>query len=154
MKCGAEAALLAAIAFALPELGAAQEDERAELSAESAEASAEFAEANGTQLSGETLFLVCAGCHSLDPANSELVGPHLAGIVGRQAGAVDGYPYSEALAGAAFAWERNLLFSWIVAAESLVPGTHMLHHSHLEPAEVFRLIDFLEGAARPGNHER
>ena len=115
---------------------------------------ARSADANGPGLGGEELFLTCAGCHSLEPANAELIGPHLAGIVGRETATLADYPYSEALAGANFVWDRNVLFSWIVAAESLVPGTHMLHQNHLEPDEVFRLIDFLESDAGIGTVER
>ena len=100
--------------------------------------------ANGAGLSGEALFLVCGGCHSLNPEEEFYVGPHLAGIVGRETAALADYDYSPALSAASFAWDRGVLFSWIVAAESLLPGTHMLHQNHLEPGEVHRLIDFLE----------
>ena len=99
---------------------------------------------NGSGLPGEVLFLACAGCHSLDPGDTLFVGPHLAGIVGRKAAALGDYPYSAALAEASFTWGPSVLFSWIAAAENLLPGTHMLYHNHLEPDEVFRLIDFLE----------
>ena len=103
---------------------------------------------NGTGLSGEALFLTCAGCHSLHPAEEFFVGPHLAGIVGRETAALADYAYSPALLAASFEWDRGVLFSWIVAAESLLPGTHMLYQNHLEPDEVYRLIDFLERNAQ------
>ena len=99
---------------------------------------------NGTGLSGEALFLACGGCHSLHPEEKFFVGPHLAGIVGRETAALANYPYSPSLSSASFAWDRGVLFSWIVAAESLLPGTHMLYQNHLAPDEVYRLIDFLE----------
>lgn len=69
---------------------------------------------------------------------------------GRRAGGLEDYVYSPALAEASFAWDRHVLFSWIVAVESLLPGTHMLYHNHLEADEVFRLIEYLEenGEAR------
>lgn len=107
-----------------------------------------------TALPGDQLFLACAGCHSLDPEDASFVGPHLAGIVGRQAGGLADYVYSPALAEASFAWDRNVLFSWIVAAESLLPGTHMLYHNHLEADEVFRLIDYLAESGEPHATER
>lgn len=100
--------------------------------------------ANGAGLSGEALFLVCGGCHSLNPEDEFFVGPHLAGIVGREIAALADYAYSPALSAASFAWDRGVLFSWIVAGESLLPGTHMLYQNHLKPGEVYRLIDFLE----------
>ena len=103
---------------------------------------------NGSGTPGEVLFLACAGCHSLDPGDTLFVGPHLAGIVGREAAALADYSYSAALAEASFTWGRSVLFSWIAATENLLPGTHMLYHNHLEPDEVFRLIDFLERNGR------
>ena len=110
--------------------------------------------ANGAGLSGEESFLACAGCHSLDPEDTFPMGPHLAGIVGRETAAVADHAYSAALSEASFVWDRNVLFSWIAAAESLLPGTHMLYHNHLEPDEVFRLIDFLEESGEPRAAER
>ena len=107
-----------------------------------------------TALPGEQLFLACAGCHGLQSEDTYLVGPHLAGIVGREAAALADYAYSPALSEASFVWDRNVLFSWIVAAESLLPGTHMLYHNHLEPDEVFRLIDFLQASGEPQAEER
>ena len=104
--------------------------------------------ANGGGLSGEALFLACGGCHSLNPEDEFFVGPHLAGIVGREIAALADYAYSPALSAASFAWDRGVLFSWIVAGESLLPGTHMLYQNHLEPGEVYRLIDFLEQNGR------
>ncbi len=151
------AALAAILLLALPKVGLAQEDAPAAAgpgeagppdATEPVRAGSVDADAAGP--SGEQLFLACAGCHALDAGNTDLVGPHLDGIVGREAAALAGYAYSEALSAASFVWDRNVLFSWIVAAETLVPGTHMLHHNHLEPDEVFRLIDFLERGARSG----
>ena len=159
------------IVFVLPQAVAAQDDIQVEIDNGLGEAErgtgagavetgtveamqARSTDANGPGLGGEQLFLTCAGCHSLDPANAGLIGPHLSGIVGREAAALADYPYSEELAGADFVWDRNVLFSWVAAAESLVPGTHMLHHNHLEPDEVFRLIDFLESGAGIGTVER
>lgn len=105
--------------------------------------------ANGGGLPGEALFLACGGCHSLNPEDEFFVGPHLAGIVGREIAALADYAYSPALSAASFAWDRGVLFSWIVAGESLLPGTHMLYRNHLKPGEVYRLIDFLEQNGRP-----
>jgi len=46
----------------------------------------------GDASNGEKLFKRCAACHSLD-AGVNKVGPSLAGTVGRECGAVDGYKY-------------------------------------------------------------
>lgn len=152
MKHAPDVALLAAVLLGIPVAGTPQVDARPDgdtAPPEEPRAAGSVA-GNGSGLSGEHLFLACAGCHGLNPEDTYLLGPHLAQIVGRQAGALADYAYSPALSEASFAWDRSVLFSWIVAAESLLPGTHMLYHNHLEPDEVFRLIDFLgeSGEAR------
>ncbi len=177
MKRARKVTLAVMILLVLPQVGAARDDDRAEpetvpdmvidhplrqrnVGAETAPAGAaapartRSGEPNAAGPTGEELFLACSGCHSLDPANIDLVGPHLVGIVGREVAALEDYPYSQELATAPLVWERNVLFSWIVATEGLVPGTRMLYHNHLKPEEVFRLIDFLQGSTRPEAAER
>ena len=147
--------LLAAVLLGLPVGGALQEDAPPDNDSPQGETgTADSAATDGTGPPGEQLFLACAGCHALQPEDANLVGPHLAGIVGRQSANLADYAYSPALAEASFAWDRNVLFSWIVAAESLLPGTYMLYHNHLEPDEVFRLIDYLEENGEPLATER
>lgn len=147
--------LLATVLLGLPVGGVLQEDALPDNdSAPGETGTADSAATHNTGPPGEQLFLACAGCHALQPEDTNFVGPHLAGIVGRQAGGLADYVYSPALAEASFAWDRNVLFSWIVAAESLLPGTHMLYHNHLEADEVFRLIDYLEESGEPQATER
>ncbi len=156
MKHAPGIAVLTAVLLALPVGSTSQDHARTDGdTAPTVEpGAADSAAGNGSGLSGEYLFLACVGCHSLDPADTYLVGPHLAGIEGRQAGELADYAYSPALAEASLVWDRNVLFSWIVAGESLLPSTHMLYHNHLEPDEVFRLIDFLEASGEPQAAQR
>ncbi len=65
---------------------------------------------------------VCADCHRLHHAK---VGPPLAGVFGRRAGAVAGYPYSAALAGAGFRWDASRLSAWLADPQQAVPGALM-----------------------------
>jgi cytochrome c len=64
----------------------------------------------------------CGACHSVD---EDRIGPHHRGIVGRKAGGIGGYEYSEALAKAQFVWNRELLMKWLTDPERLVPGQKM-----------------------------
>ena len=47
---------------------------------------------------GAKVFRKCKACHVADEEKNR-VGPHLVGISGRAAGAVDGFKYSDALSG-------------------------------------------------------
>jgi len=76
---------------------------------------------------GETLFLSeCRRCHAPD-ATDPSYGPQLDGIVGRQAGTVEGYEYSEALAGSGIVWTPAALRAWIEDNDGFMPGTKMRH---------------------------
>lgn len=52
--------------------------------------------ADGDPAAGEKTFKKCKACHVVD-SDKNRVGPSLKGVVGRAAGAVDGYKYSKAM---------------------------------------------------------
>jgi cytochrome c oxidase assembly protein Cox11 len=82
-----------------------------------------FAAASARAEDGATLFAErCAQCHALGQAK---IGPPLAGILGRQAGSVPGYPYSTALRQAGFAWTPARLETWLAGPQAMVPGAAM-----------------------------
>ena len=64
----------------------------------------------------------CIGCHSLD---SSRVGPAHRGVFGRRAGAVTGYPYSEAVQRSTLIWTAENLDRWLSNPEALIPGQKM-----------------------------
>ena len=62
---------------------------------------------------GKSTFNQCKACHALDHA---LVGPPLAGVVGRKAGSVAGYSYSELLKTASEAglvWDEGTIVEYL-----------------------------------------
>ena len=62
---------------------------------------------------GQSIFNQCKACHALDHA---LVGPPLAGVVGRKAGSVAGYSYSELMKAAGEAglvWDEATLVDYL-----------------------------------------
>ena len=52
----------------------------------------------GDAAMGEKVFRRCKACHYVDKEKNK-TGPHLVNIIGRAAGAVEGYKYSKAMAG-------------------------------------------------------
>ena len=96
-----------------------------------------------SELSGEQLFLACAGCHSIEQDSAHGVGPNLHGLAGRKAASAEGFAYSPALKEADITWNAGTLTAWIVRTEAMVPGTWMLYHNHLEAEEVNRLVQYL-----------
>ena len=64
----------------------------------------------------------CGGCHSVD---TDRVGPRHAGVLGRRAGSVRGFTYSDALRKSGLTWDAALLERWLANPEALVPGQRM-----------------------------
>jgi cytochrome c len=69
----------------------------------------------------------CAVCHTIDPAEPTRQGPPLRGIVGRRAGAVEGFHYSASFAKADFAWDDAKLDEWITNPQAMIPGSIMAY---------------------------
>ena len=77
----------------------------------------------------------CGGCHALD---RDKEGPRLGGVYGRTAGAIDSFPYSEALKKSKIVWSDATLEQWLTDTEKLVPNNDMAFH--VESAEERRAI--------------
>jgi cytochrome c len=72
---------------------------------------------------GQALFQKrCGGCHALD---SDHEGPRLRGVVGRMAGTVKTFKYSEPLQNARLTWDETKLDKWLTDTESVVPENDM-----------------------------
>ena len=81
--------------------------------------------ADDDPVNGEKVFeRKCARCHSMDPAKDKK-GPHLLGVIGRAAGSVPGYKYSDAMAAAKFDWSPARLTAFVAGPRSNLPGTKM-----------------------------
>jgi len=70
-------------------------------------------------------FMQCRSCHSTEPGKN-LIGPSLAGVVGRKAGSVPGFNYSAALKGSGITWNAAALDQWLTGPGKMVPGTRMV----------------------------
>jgi len=68
----------------------------------------------------------CAICHTIDKGGENRLGPNLFGIVGRRAGTVPDFKYTNAFrTTATFEWTEGLLGPWIALPAVMVPGTAM-----------------------------
>ena len=76
---------------------------------------------------GARAFQRCAACHSLRN-DDRSPGPGLRGVVGRGAGAVEGFAYSDAMRAAGrrgLVWDEATLERFLADPEAVVPGTTM-----------------------------
>lgn len=75
--------------------------------------------------SGQRVFKQCATCHRLDPKDGHRVGPNLHGFFGREAGSLDDFKYSKALAEADFTWTPEQMEAWLAGPKKFLPGNRM-----------------------------
>lgn len=93
---------------------------------------------------GQDLFNAeCRRCHSVE-ADRTSYGPLLEGVVGRKAGSVADYPYSEALKNASFVWTAPALKAWIEDNQGFVPGTKMRHVGITDPVVQDFILAYLQ----------
>jgi cytochrome c len=103
------------------------------------------AEAQGGH-NGQSLFESrCSGCHALD-ADHE--GPRLRGVVGRVAGSVKTFQYSEALKNAKHTWDEATLDKWLSDPESVVPDNDMSFRAP-KREERAAIISYLKSLTTP-----
>ena len=60
------------------------------------------------------------------PGDASGVGPSLHGVVGRAAGSLTGFSYSEAMAKSGLTWTESELDAFIANPAGKVPGTEMV----------------------------
>ena len=93
--------------------------------------------AEGDAKKGEKRFKKCAACHQVGAEAKNSLGPHLNGIVGRAAGSVEGYEYSDAVKNSGITWTEENLVKWISKVKVdgkntpgnkvMIPGNKMIY---------------------------
>ena len=103
--------------------------------------------AEGDAAAGEKVYKKCKTCHSLEAGKNKL-GPNLAGIFGRQAGSVEGYKYSAAMASSGIVWDEATLDAFVAKPKDVVPKTKMAFAGLKKEEQRQDLIAYLKEAAQ------
>lgn len=77
---------------------------------------------HGDATRGKILYQACEACHSIDDND---IGPMHRGVVGRLAGSIKDYLYSDALKKSGITWNESTLDRWLTDPSAMVPGTKM-----------------------------
>jgi cytochrome c len=96
----------------------------------------------GDAAKGEHEYAKCALCHAKDKTNG--IGPGLFGVVGRHAGSVPGFGYSQAMKNSNIVWDEKSLDAFIMAPQKAVPGNTMPFPGIPDQEERNDLIAYLE----------
>ena len=88
----------------------------------------------------------CQTCHSVENDGVQRAGPSLFHVLGRKAGSIEGFPYSQALKDAKFAWSPEALDAWLTNPQTYLPGTYMMYKQN-DPAVRGAIIRYLQTAA-------
>ncbi len=99
---------------------------------------------------GEKLFRACRACHQIGEGAENRVGPQLNDVIGRGAGSLDGFRYSQAMmeAGAnGLVWDEESLSAYIEKPRKYMPGTKMIYAGMSDGGDRNDLIAYLVHAS-------
>jgi cytochrome c len=82
----------------------------------------ETAAVTGNATHGKELYAQCQACHKL---TENFVGPHHCGLLGRAAGSVPDFEYSEAMKASGITWTPKTLDEFLTSPIAYVSGTKM-----------------------------
>jgi cytochrome c2 len=101
----------------------------------------------GDAARGEQKFVECAACHSVEKGVNN-VGPTLAGIFGRKAGALAEFRYSAAMRKSGITWTPQTLDEYIADPQKRIPANRMPYAGLTDVAARADLIAYLQKATK------
>ena len=107
--------------------------------------------ADGDAVAGKAVFKKCMACHAADKEQNK-VGPHLVGIVGRAAGSVEGFAYSDAMkakGAEGLLWDEANITAYSKAPKEFIPGNKMAFAGLKKDEDIVNLIAYLKADPKP-----
>ena len=95
---------------------------------------------------GRRVFQKCQACHSLEPGKT-LVGPSLTKLIGRHAGSLEGFDYSDSMKHAGIVWDAVTLDAYLADPAKVVPGNRMPFPGLKSETDRHDVVAFLAAAA-------
>ena len=102
-------------------------------------------DAAGDPKRGAEIYQRCQLCHSI---TTDDVGPHHAGLFGRHAGSVPGFPYSDAMRKSGIIWSETTLDKFLTSPQAYVPGTRMTFAGLPDKQDRDDVVAYLKIATR------
>ncbi|MGD9828585.1 MAG: cytochrome c family protein [Hyphomicrobiaceae bacterium] len=101
--------------------------------------------------SGKELFGKCKSCHTVGPDAKHGVGPQLNGIVGRKAGSLADFKYSDSMkaeAAKGLVWTEATLDKYLANPKAVVPAGSMVFAGFKDKADRDDVIAYLKSAGK------
>jgi cytochrome c len=99
---------------------------------------------------GKAVFNKCRACHQIGPAAKNMVGPALNGLMGRKAGSIEGFNYSEANKNSGITWDPATFREYIKNPKAKIPNTKMVFPGLSDEKDINDLLAFLEQYSADG----
>jgi len=90
----------------------------------SAETVSAYEALTGDPDAGRRVFTKCMSCHVVAEGQNR-VGPSLYNIIGREAGSIEGFRYSDANANSGITWTEPVMFAYLEKPQEFIRGTTM-----------------------------
>ena len=102
---------------------------------------------------GEKVFQKCMQCHHIGLGATNFYGPVLNGLIGRKAGTVPNYKYSEATENSGIVWTQETLSSYLKQPKHDVPGTKMTFPGLQSQTDIDNVIAYISQFSRDGGKD-
>lgn len=94
---------------------------------------------------GKSTFMQCMACHSLKPESEPgKMGPTLHGVIGRAAGSVPGFKYSDAVANSGKTWTVEEIDHWLEKPSQYLPGNKMVFMGLKNPQDRANVLAYIQ----------
>lgn len=99
---------------------------------------------------GEKVFQKCRLCHEIGKGATNFYGPVLNGLIGRPAGSVPGYAYSDANKSSGKVWDAASVKEYLKKPKLDVPNTNMTFPGLKDEADIDNVIAYISQFERSG----
>ena len=104
----------------------------------------------GDAAAGAKVFKKCQACHSVVAADGNKIGPNLHGVVGRTAGALEGFKFSDAMKAAGESgtvWDDATIEEYLRNPKGFIPKNKMAFPGIKKDSDMANIIAFLKEAS-------
>ncbi len=103
--------------------------------------------ASGDVEAGKKVYNKCKACHDISEGKNK-VGPTLKGVMGRTAGTVEGYAYSDAMKASGIVWNEDTLEKYLADPKALVADGKMQFPGLKKEEEIENIIAYIAEASK------